>query len=178
MVSTLIIKYKFDGQHQIQEEHWYAKLIDATDNAEGFIDRTELLAVREDEYHTIVLRFDTAANAQKWMDSDIRKQILGEATERNIYSRREMVHNDNQFWFALTTKKMRKWKQVIASFLAVYPLTLVIPKLIRSILDKMDISISILNGVLSSMVISFLMVYVAIPLISKILKDWLNVQET
>lgn len=174
MVSTFIVKYKLNNANDPKESLWYQKLMEATANAKGFIDRSELPPVNGAEFHTVVLRFDTAQNAENWMSSDLRKQILRQAALSHISDKEEMLHIGNQFWFQSGQKrKIPGWKQVIASFLAVYPLTVFVPKIVLLFFMTMGVTSVVMRGIMVSIVISTLMVYVAMPVILRWLGSWM-----
>ncbi|MGY0036495.1 hypothetical protein [Pedobacter sp. NJ-S-72] len=174
MISTFIVKYKLNNTNDIQRNLWYQKLIEATNRSKGFIDRSELSSVNGEKFHTVVLRFNTFYNAKKWMNSDLRRQILNEASIEDISGKEEVLHSGNQFWFQTDSKKkIPGWKQVIASFLAVYPLTIFVPKIVAVLFAKLDFLSPILSGIVVSVIISALMVYIAIPFILKLLKKWM-----
>ncbi|QNK61114.1 hypothetical protein H7F33_11035 [Pedobacter sp. PAMC26386] len=169
------MKYKLNNTNDIERNLWYQKLVVATNSAEGFIDRSELSPVDGEEFHTVVLRFNTSYNAKGWINSDKRRQILSEASIEHISGREEMLHINNQFWFQATDNKkmIPGWKQVIASFLAVYPLTIFVPKIVAVLFANIHLLSILLSGITVSVIISTLMVYIAIPAILWLLKKWI-----
>lgn len=173
MISTIIVRYKLVAESHRFEE-WKTKMDAQSRQANGFLDRTDLPITPNEPYHSVILRFDKKANAQKWLLSDKRKKLLEELKEIAV-ERREMLHDYDTFWFEVSGKKNgKKWKQVIVSLIAVYPLTQVIPILVQPLLKHFNISSTILNGLLVGFLISTCMVYFAMPLVLKLFKAWLR----
>jgi antibiotic biosynthesis monooxygenase (ABM) superfamily enzyme len=89
--------------------------------------------------------------------------------------RQEILHANTTFWFGVSPEKNRKkWKQVAVSFLAVYPLTQVVPGLVQLVLNELEIESVLLSGMLNGMIISSCMVYLCMPLALEFFKRWLN----
>ncbi|CAM3652140.1 MULTISPECIES: hypothetical protein [Sphingobacterium] len=174
MNSTIIVRYKLLAERQKFDE-WRERMDANSQLADGFLDKTDLPLNPKQPYHSVVLRFDNKANAQKWLCSATRKKLLQEL-ERIAIERREILHEHDNFWFDISSKKtIKKWKQVVVSIIAVYPLTQVIPILVQLILTHLGISSTFVAGVLIGTIISICMVYFAMPLILKLFKGWLEI---
>ncbi|MBD0295627.1 MAG: hypothetical protein ICV84_10600, partial [Flavisolibacter sp.] len=155
-------------------DQWKEKLDHASRQAIGFLDRTELPIISNEPYHSVILRFDNKANAENWLHSAKRKTLLREV-EAMAEERQEILHEDNTFWFSVSAEKTStKWKQVIVSFVAVYPLTLVIPVLVQLGLRELGIASVLLSGILIGVIISACMVFFAMPLTLQLFKKWLK----
>ncbi len=175
MISTLIIRYKLHISNKLEFDLWYEEMTKATRSAEGFIDRIELPSVKSDGFHSVVLRFENSKYAEKWMNSDIRKKLLAKANIIHFSDKQEIIHEDNDFWFNTDKKvKTHQWKEVIVSFVAVYPLTQIAPKIVDLIFTMIGLSSFFLRGAIIALIVSTLMVYLAMPIVLKVFKKWLS----
>lgn len=172
MICVIIVRYKLSPEHGDFDE-WKEKMDEASRQAIGFLDRTELPLIPYEPYHSVILRFDNKANAENWLHSAKRKTLLQEV-ETMAEERQEMLRDGN-FWFGVSPEKTStKWKQVVVSFVAVYPLTQVIPVLVQLVLKELGIASFLLVGILIGVIISICMVYFAMPLALKLFKTWLK----
>jgi antibiotic biosynthesis monooxygenase (ABM) superfamily enzyme len=81
---------------------------------------------KQDNFETI-LRFDTVPHLENWLNSDIRQKMIKPLSE---IAHEETVSKSTglETWFELpghATAPPPRWKMVIATFLAIYPLSLI-----------------------------------------------------
>lgn len=176
MITTIIIQYVADVSFKPINKEWYKLLIEANKNADGFIDKTELPAISGDHNHSLVLRFKDLKSAEMWLVNPIRKKLLANAKIEKVEGIKSVIHENSEFWFA-DNKTIKKWKQVIISFISVYPLTQVLPNIINRIFNIFNIEYFLFKGILVSLCISILMVYVLMPLVIGILKNWIYTKQ-
>lgn len=173
MISTVIVRYIVNNpSNPTTSTTWYKALKKANEEAEGFIDRTELPPVEGEAFHSVVLRFKNPTDAQNWLDNDARKQILEQAGIDDISQIKSAVHQNSAFWFT-PGKSPVKWKQVVLSLISVYPLTQIIPKLVNSVFTSINLESFFIEGIVISIFISVMMVYVMMPLVFKLFKRWI-----
>lgn len=171
MISTIIIRYKLPSE-SVKFEEWKEQIDKASQQAVGYLDRTDLPQIAQDPFYSVILRFNNKDNAENWLHSDRRKSLLRKV-ETIAEERIEMLHQDDTFWFSTSPNKTSvKWKQVFVSFVAVYPLTQLIPVLVRFVFQELGISSIILYGIINGIIISACMVYFAMPLALKAFKRW------
>lgn len=174
MVSTVIVKYKLTSVAQVESAHWYKKLKEATEQAEGFMAMLKLPPLAEEEKLTIVLCFRTFEDATRWVQSETRIRLLEEDAKGYITNRMEQV-NRNSFWFSpMPERKKCRAKQVLVSFVAVYPLTVFVPKLVSALFVGVAWSSSLVKGIVVALIISSLMVYLVMPTVLRVFKKWLD----
>ncbi|MGH1517832.1 hypothetical protein [Chryseobacterium sp. JK1] len=173
MISTVVVKYKLNDVANFESTGWLKKLKEVTEQEEGFIDMLQLPPILEEEHLTIVLCFMTLRDAKNWLESEKRKKLLEEALG-DISNRLEQVIQ-NPFGFQLNSvKKKSRIRQVIVSFIAVYPLTVIIPKQVTTLFIKLEFDSVILKGILVALIISSLMVYLVMPIVLKVFKKWIE----
>lgn len=174
MVSTLIVQYKLTKGTSFESTNWYKKLKEATEKEEGFIDMLELPPLAEDENMTIVLCFRTFEDSTRWMQSETRRKLLEVDAKDYVANRIEQV-KPNLFWFSPMPEKSKcRAKQVVISFIAVYPLTVMVPKLVTALFVGLEFSSSLVKGILVALIISSLMVYLVMPTVLRVFKKWIG----
>ncbi|RKE57094.1 hypothetical protein [Sphingobacterium detergens] len=172
MISTIVVRYKLLAPKGEFEE-WKKKMDEVSRRANGFLDRIELPMITNEPYFFVLLRFDKIANAEKWLNSLERLTLLKEV-DGIAEERQQMMHKDSDFWFAQSPKNaVVKWKQIIVSFIAVYPLTQIIPRLVHVAFTAMGIKSALFSGLLAGMLISACMVYFAMPIVLRLFRKWL-----
>lgn len=173
MISTIIVRYKLLSKKK-DFYLWKKKMDEVIQKYKGFLDKTELPTISNTPYHSVILRFNNQRNAERWLNSSDRKTLL-RMTDEIVEEYQEILYEDDLFWFDILSKRsIKKWKQVIVSFIAVYPLTQIIPISLGTILKNTKIQYFLWGGILNGMIISFCMVYFAMPFVLKFSKKWLN----
>ena len=173
MITTIIVRYTTKNEtFNLVEKEWYHLLLKANEQAEGFLDRTELPIVKGDRNYSVVLRFKDKISAEKWLNNPERKQLIEKANLEEVEQIKSVMHHNQDFWFAQNLK-IKKWKQVILSFVAVYPLTILMPKIVQFIFSFSSINSLIIKGILVSIFISISMVYVMMPFVMKLFKKYI-----
>lgn len=117
-----------------------------------------------------VLRFDNQKHLDAWLNSKERaawiKRLSGIATEQ----KNKLTGLENWFEIPGTTPPPR-WKIVIATFIAVYPVSLLLNELVSPHVAHLNIFI---RALLFPVVLPILLTYFLMPLVTqKLLKHWL-----
>lgn len=126
------------------------------------------------EFH-IVLRFKSRNSLASWENSPQCKQLIARADRlTEPQSKRVERVNGLEAWFALPGRDggatIPKWKTAIISMIGIYPLVLFLPELIKPLTSQFPKWFGTLIQVI---VLSVLMTWVMMPLITRILKSWL-----
>ncbi|MCF5632260.1 antibiotic biosynthesis monooxygenase, partial [Pseudomonas syringae] len=78
-------------------------------------------------------------------------------------------------WFGAIDQRPPRWKQAVAIWLAFFPVSLIFNFLLGPLLNPLDLLPRIL---ISTAVLTPLMVYLFIPLSTRLLASWLNSPQT
>jgi len=73
----------------------------------------------------------------------------------------------------MKTQKTKKWKSVIITWMAIVPIIFIIPPLLTPRLIEIGLN-SILAQLISTTVLVIMMVYIALPILTKLFGKWLN----
>jgi antibiotic biosynthesis monooxygenase (ABM) superfamily enzyme len=127
--------------------------------------------------YTIIIRFDTRAHLQYWMESSTRSRLIEKVQPLLVTGDDFFISSGLDFWFTPERAKAKvpvRWKQSIVTWSAIYPLVLGVPIIIAPVLqllhfpDNHFITTFVVTGV-----IVFLMVYWIMPRYTRFIQRWL-----
>ncbi|MDR7098952.1 antibiotic biosynthesis monooxygenase (ABM) superfamily enzyme [Lysobacter niabensis] len=175
--AASVIVHDVDSAHREDYELWAMRAAEAHRRAPGYL-ATEFIRPNGHRLRYIVLvRFDSEAHAQEWLKSHARLSLLKEAEPWLLQGDRAVVHREADFWFvpepdvAWAPKRYKQW---LASFAAIFPLTIVVPASIEWLSAAAGLKLEpLLASTLYTGIISGLMVYILMPMITRSLGRWL-----
>jgi antibiotic biosynthesis monooxygenase (ABM) superfamily enzyme len=127
--------------------------------------------------YTVIIRFDTRAHLQAWMESPTRRRLIEKVEPLLVSGDDFFVSSGLDFWFAPEGANARipaRWRQYLVTWSAIYPLVLVVPLLVAPLLrltgapDNHYLTMLAVTGV-----ITFLMVYAVMPNYTRLIRRWL-----
>ncbi|MDB5931991.1 MAG: hypothetical protein JWR60_3698 [Polaromonas sp.] len=175
--ATSVIVHDVKAAHQQDYEPWMVTACNAHQAFPGYL-ATDIIRPIDPQFlrYVILMRFSTLAQAQAWLVSDVRQQLLTQARPWLIKPDRYQAIQGADFWFdpGLGEKHPRRWKQWLLSVVALLPLATLVPVLISAAFSAAGIELpaSALH-LLSLAIISGLMVYLLIPGLTRLLAKWL-----
>ncbi|SEK04629.1 antibiotic biosynthesis monooxygenase [Achromobacter sp. NFACC18-2] len=122
-----------------------------------------------DEYQ-IVLRFTDEASLNRWENSLPRRMWL-ERGATLVRASREHRVSGTEGWFAPKASTPPRWKQAVSIWLAYFPVLLVFSMLVSEHLSILPVFWRVL---ITSVILTPIMVFVCIPVISRLLQRWLR----
>jgi antibiotic biosynthesis monooxygenase (ABM) superfamily enzyme len=169
--GLLLVRFKLKPSDTTDFEKWKSEAVTLIETFKGFINITVLNSLKEADYYHILIRFDTEEHVNDWLHSDERKIIFNSLDAKWLTDRQEVIHNWNIFWFRIF-EGTKKWKQWAVTFIAVYPLTLIIPIMVQLIAKV--IPLYFFAGIISALMISGFMIFLVMPFIHNLFKKWLH----
>lgn len=169
--GLLLVRFKLKLNDLTDFEKWKSEAVHRIETFKGFLNITFLNRVQETDYYHVLIRFDTEQNVNFWLHSNERKKIFNESDAKWLTDRYEVVQNWNVFWFRIF-EGTKKWKQWVVTFIAVYPLTIIIPMMVKLIAKV--IPLYFFAGIISALMISGFMIFLVMPFIHKLFKKWLH----
>jgi len=169
--ATALITHRVREDRQADYEKWIGEIAPLSKASPGNLDWHIIRPIRGlSETYTVIIRFDTKAHLQAWMDSPVRRRLVEEV---------EPLFADGglDFWFIPEEGKARapvRWKQFLVTWSAIFPLVLSVPLAVAPVLrllgvaDNRPLTILIATGI-----DVFLMVYLVMPRYTKLLHRWL-----
>ncbi|MEO8588632.1 MAG: antibiotic biosynthesis monooxygenase [Flavobacteriales bacterium] len=126
---------------------------------------------------TVVIRFDTQAHLHAWMNSADRKRFIEQVRPLLVADDDFHIRTGLDFWFTPEGAKAGapvRWKQVLVTWSAIFPLVLLTPLVVSPVLRWMHVSPSgILATLVNTGIVVVLMSYVVMPSYTRLIKRWL-----
>ncbi len=127
--------------------------------------------------YTVVIRFDSEQHLKDWMHSEERKRLVEKVRPLFVTDDDFFISTGLDFWFTPEGAKAKvppRWKQVLVTFIALYPLVLAVPLITGQVYGAMRISeYHLLTTAIGTGLIVLLMAYVVMPYITKLVQRWL-----
>lgn len=184
-VVTLVVKHLVKRGLEADYEAWLRRTVRIAGERPGHLG---VDVVRSKQggltLFTCVLRYRSADDLKRWLDSPQRQDLINEATPMLADGDRTEVGAVNEFWFsplADAAAKPPRWKQAIVTLLVILPLTLLIPILWGPVLRLHPLlSNYVVATFLVTLTIVLLVVYLLMPAATRLFAPWLeaSVKET
>lgn len=169
--SLLLVRFKVAESSGLDFDKWKQKAVDLIKTFKGFVAISFLKQVGDYGFVHVMIRFDCEEHIKEWLHSDTRKEIFNGSESSWLTERQEVIHDETIFWYRIF-EGTKKWKQWAVTFIAVYPLTLVIPWLVSGMAGI--IPLYFFAGIISAVMISGFMIFLVMPFIHNLFKNWLH----
>ena len=176
--GTSVIVHDVAPAHRADYEAWMATALEASRRFPGYMATDVIKPVGAALRYVVILRFASRAEAEVWLQSEVRAALLNEAKPWLLQEDRYQVHDNNEFWFITPGTRgtpPKRWKQWLLSTLAVFPLTAVIPPAVGALVRQLAPSMPhVFVLALTATLISAVMVYWLMPTLSRWAAGWLG----
>lgn len=175
--ATAVIHHRVrDSQHDAYEG-WLAKILPLVAGSPGFLDVQVIRPVRGvTDTYTVILRFDCEEDLRRWLESPVRRQLIESVLPILAQGDAYTVHSGMDYLFTPhdgTSRAPVRWKQFLITWSAIYPLSFVLPLLLKVPLNWLGWRNHLVSSTLVSAIAVFLMVYVIMPRYTKLVRRWL-----
>ena len=176
--ATVVITHRVRDDKHADYEAWLTEISPACRAAPGHLDWHIVRPIPGlTATYTIIIRFDTVAHVQAWMQSPERARLIEKAQPLFVSGDEYFISSGLDFWFQPTGSKTRvpvRWKQYLVTWSAIFPLAVAVPHALLPILRHLGVpGYPLLNTLFITGVVVFLMVYVVMPRYTKLLQRWL-----
>lgn len=175
--GTSIIVHDVAPAHHAHYEFWMEHAIQAHRRFRGYLATDIIKPVGAGLRYVVILRFSSGADAEAWLRSGVRAALLKEVEPWLLHEDSYQVHDDNEFWFTTHSRGTlpKRWKQWILSTLAVFPLTAGVPPSVGALARELAPAVPhIVVLAFTATIISAIMVYWLMPLLSRCAAGWLG----
>ncbi|KHK64631.1 antibiotic biosynthesis monooxygenase [Pseudomonas fluorescens] len=136
----------------------------------GYLGSGVLAPPPEDDEFQIIFRFADEQTLHAWEHSASRTAWLGRGSELFAHPSEHRVRGIDG-WFGAAGKRPPRWKQAVAIWLAFFPVSLLFNFLLAPLLGEL----AMLSRVfISTLILTPLMVYLFIPMSTRLLAGWLT----
>ncbi|RYD96773.1 MAG: antibiotic biosynthesis monooxygenase [Sphingobacteriales bacterium] len=175
--TVVITHHILEGKQQAYEA-WLDEIGPVCRKAAGNIDWQIIRPIPALTFaYTVIIRFDTIDNLKKWMFSGERERLIAQAVPLLAKGDRYDIRSGLDFLFQSGEQPAKvpvRWKQYLATWSAIYPLSLIVPLLVAPLLRKLGVpQVRYIDALFVSGTVVFLMVYVVMPRYTRLLKRWL-----
>ena len=176
--ATVVITHRVSNGKQAGYDEWLDEIGPICRRSVGLLDWQIIRPVPGiTATYTVILRYDTAANLQGWMDSPERKRLIEKVRPLLAHDDDFFIRSGLDFWFTPEGAKAKvpvRWKQFLITWSAIYPLALAIPLAISPVLRLMGVpEVRYFDTLFVTIVVVYLMVYLVMPRYTKLVQRWL-----
>lgn len=175
--SVVITHQIIDGKEK-EYENWLNEIGPLCRNAPGHLDWQIIRPIPGlTSTYTVIIRFDSTEHLKAWMDSTERRRLIEKVKSLLDKGDNYSISSGLDFLFTPAQPKTLvplRWKQYLVTWSAIFPLSVLIPLVLLPILRKLGIpQIRLIDSLIISGTIVFLMVYLVMPYYTKLIKKWL-----
>lgn len=171
---TMIVRHRVDAGKSEQFEQWRKGIRQVASQYAGFEGIETIRPVNESDEYACIIRFDSYANLEQWVDAPERQQWM-EKTAQFSSQQPEVEHfHSLEFWFDNPEPKSPaapppKYKMALISFVVIWAqVTLLVP----IIADWIGEPFMLITAVAVSTIV-LLTTYLFMPLVTRLLHRWL-----
>jgi antibiotic biosynthesis monooxygenase (ABM) superfamily enzyme len=176
--ATVVITHRVRDDRHADYERWLDEIAPLCKASPGHLDWhiVRPIAGLSDTY-TVIIRFDTKAHLQAWMESPTRAGLIEKIQPLLVRGDDFYISSGLDFWFTPAGAKAKvpvRWKQYLITWSAIYPLVLSVPLVVEPVLEHLRLpNDRFLSTLVVTGIVVFLMVYVVMPRYTKLIRRWL-----
>jgi uncharacterized protein len=174
---TLVIQHQPRPDAHEAYEQWLKRIIPVAARFPGHRGVNVIRPPEGGHGYTVTIRFDALAQAEDWLRSDARRQLVAEVEP--LLSRAETLDTVTglEFWFAPAagpSRRARPWKQFLITLSVIYPLTLLLPWALQPLFDATALhQLHLLQHLVVTAIVVGLITYVVMPRYVRWVANWL-----
>jgi antibiotic biosynthesis monooxygenase (ABM) superfamily enzyme len=175
---SFIIQHLVNPDHHEAYEEWLHRIIGEAGKFPGHMGAHVARPAKGGDLYEISVRFATRGDAERWANSTVRHWLIAELNEHIAETERLDINSGVDYWFTAATggKSPRVWKQWLTTVSVIWPLSLVVPWLVHTLVFTY---IPFLGhwGVpqlITAMATVGLLAYVIMPPYTRAIRGWLT----
>lgn len=174
---SIIIHHQVEAAQRDRYETWLRQIIDAAARFPGHQGVHIMRPPEGGDTFEITVRFSNAAEADAWIASDVRKELVTDIASALLSDEQVEIRSGIDYWFtppASKAKQPTRWKQWLITTSVIWPLTMVVPLLYQPLFNALPLlgSWGIRHGVIAATVVG-LVVYVIMPRVVRMVASWM-----
>lgn len=173
--AAFVITHTVKAGSERRYEEWTREVLGAVSSYPGYLGREVFLPPRGSRKYTVILRFDSEEHLRGWADSDARREFISRADDLLEKGDRNEIRTGVDFWFTLEgVRPPKAWKQFLLTTSAVYPLSLVIPRLLSPLFGAVPpLGHPLVASLLVASILTGLLTFIIMPRYTRLVKGWL-----
>ncbi|PAU87312.1 antibiotic biosynthesis monooxygenase [Pseudomonas sp. WN033] len=175
--ASIIIRHQVSPDNRNRYETWLRQIITTAARFPGHQGVHILRPVGTDQTFEIAVRFSSQEQAQNWLDSDQRRELIADIRPILTQTEHIEIHSGIDFWFTPPTaqsKQPTRWKQWLVTTAVIWPLTMLVPLAFQPLFRQVPVlsAWGISHGLIAATIVG-LVVYVIMPRVVRLVAGWL-----
>jgi len=172
---ALIITHTVKTGEEKRYEAWLTEILCAVSSFPGYLGREIFRPTQGTRTYTSIVRFDATNNLNAWVESETRKSFVSRVSDLLEKGDVHEIRTGIDFWFTPEgVKPPKPWKQFLLTLSAVYPLSLIIPRLLSPLFSIAPLmGRPYIRGLLIAATLTALLTFVIMPRYTRLVKKWL-----
>jgi antibiotic biosynthesis monooxygenase (ABM) superfamily enzyme len=173
--TAFIVTHVIKPGAERRYEDWTREILRAVSGFPGYLGREVVLPSHGDRKYTVIVRFDSNKHLKAWAESETRSEFIRRASDMMEKGDQYEIRTGLDFWFEPKgVKPPKPWKQFLLTTTAVYPLSLIIPKLLAPLFRIAPALGNVLvAGLLVAAILTALLTFVVMPHYTRLARKWL-----
>jgi antibiotic biosynthesis monooxygenase (ABM) superfamily enzyme len=173
---AFVITHTIKTGEEKRYEDWTKEILNASSSYPGYLGREVFRPAAGSRKYTTIVRFDRDEHLRAWIDSDTRREL--HRPRRAICWRKATRTRSGPawtFWFTPEgTRSPKAWKQFLLTTSAVYPLSLIIPRLLAPLFRVAPpLGHPLVANLLVAIILTGLLTFVIMPRYTRLFRRWL-----
>lgn len=174
---TAVISHTVKTGLEDQYEAWLKEITPLAKTFQGHRGVNIIRPMRGSRAYTTVLHFDTLAHLEGWLSSEARRRLIQRAEPLLDHADSVEIKTGLEFWFTppdSTQKHAKPYKQFLLTLSVIYPLTSVLPWVLRPLIEAVPaLEPWVFSKLIAAMITCGLMTYVIMPRYTRLVAKWL-----
>lgn len=174
--TALVIEHKVRRGAEKRYEKWLAEILELIRKSPGYVGREIFPPAAAGEPYVVIVRFQTDGDLQAWLNSSERKAAIERMSDEFEEGDKTEVRAGIDVWFTPKNSAVKPlpYKQFLLTATAIYPLSLIVPRLLSPLFEIVPLLKNpLLAGLIVTSIIVGLMTYLVMPFLTKWLSGWL-----
>jgi antibiotic biosynthesis monooxygenase (ABM) superfamily enzyme len=173
--AAFVITHTVKAGAERRYEEWTKEILSAVSRYPGYLGREVFLPTAGNRKYTIIVRFDTDEHLKDWTESDARKEFISRASDLLEKGDQNEIRTGIDFWFTPeATRPPKAWKQFLLTASAVYPLSLILPRLLAPLYRVAPaLGHPLISALLMAALLTGLLTFVIMPRYTRLVRRWL-----
>jgi antibiotic biosynthesis monooxygenase (ABM) superfamily enzyme len=177
---TVVVTRRVKSGYESQYENWLKRLLEEAKSMKGYMGAAIQKPAPGTTDYTSVFRFDNVENLRKFEESEIRTRYLREVVDYVEADAIWKKFSGLEFWFSPPTGTIvpqpSRFRMALVMIVVVYGLVISIGQLVSALVG--DVIPSYLRLFITISIEIFLMTFVLMPHLTKLLAKWIYPSST
>jgi len=173
---AFIITHTIKAGEEKRYEDWLAAILDAVSRSSGYFGREIFRPGHGSRKYTTIVRFNSHEHLNAWAESDVRRSYVESVSDLLERGDQHEIRTGIDFWFTPGgIKPPKPWKQFLLTLSAVYPLTLILPRILGPLFNLVPppLNDQLVKGFAVAASLTALLTFVIMPRYTWLVKRWL-----